>query len=370
MLAVLRAAANWLRDREDSYAPPFGGIRSRVALQDRKRSRILNDDELRGVWHAADAAGSYGALVKLLLLSGQRRDKVRTLRWSDVAPDGTWTIRTEKREKGNPGVLKLSKLALAIIARAAPRSGQPSHLRRQQGRSNSSSTARRPRSTRPAASAAGGFTTCDERRARLLSRAGVRPDIAERVLGHAVGDIEAIYDRHDYHEEKADALRKLAALIERIVTARRRQRRAVARDGGVMSRRKRNKLSADRALTLAVMREMLATFADVGGTPRTTTDAQTTHRRLVRRAGSKEEPARGNVARCGPDKHRPCTLAGSATSPQGWAAVAEGIRVGQRHTKGLWPAVRWLTVDDETVARHDSAVPPSDQDNETALTLS
>ena len=52
----------------------------------------------------------------------------------------------------------------------------------------------------------------------LLSRAGVRPDVAERVLGHAVGsNIESIYDRHDWVAEKGDALNKLADLIERIV---------------------------------------------------------------------------------------------------------------------------------------------------------
>ena len=50
-----------------------------------------------------------------------------------------------------------------------------------------------------------------------MSRAGVRPDIAERCLGHIVGGFEGIYDRHTYAAEKADALRKLAALIERIV---------------------------------------------------------------------------------------------------------------------------------------------------------
>jgi integrase len=51
----------------------------------------------------------------------------------------------------------------------------------------------------------------------LMSRAGVRPDIAERVMGHAMGGVEGIYDRHRYTEEKGDALSKLAALIERVV---------------------------------------------------------------------------------------------------------------------------------------------------------
>ena len=48
----------------------------------------------------------------------------------------------------------------------------------------------------------------------LMSRAGVRPDVAERVMGHAVGGVEAIYDRHSYKAEKADALQRLAGSID------------------------------------------------------------------------------------------------------------------------------------------------------------
>ena len=47
--------------------------------------------------------------------------------------------------------------------------------------------------------------------------AGVRPDVAERVLGHAITGVEGIYNRHEYFEEKAHALKALAGLIEKIV---------------------------------------------------------------------------------------------------------------------------------------------------------
>ena len=48
----------------------------------------------------------------------------------------------------------------------------------------------------------------------LMVRAGVRPDISERVLGHVITGVEGTYDRHSYAEEKRDALEKLAAMIE------------------------------------------------------------------------------------------------------------------------------------------------------------
>ena len=50
-----------------------------------------------------------------------------------------------------------------------------------------------------------------------MVRAGVRPDISERVLGHVISGVEGTYDRHSYADEKRDALEKLAAMIERVL---------------------------------------------------------------------------------------------------------------------------------------------------------
>jgi integrase len=51
----------------------------------------------------------------------------------------------------------------------------------------------------------------------LMARAGVRPDIAERTLGHVIQGVEGTYDRHSYTDEKGKALAALAALVERIL---------------------------------------------------------------------------------------------------------------------------------------------------------
>ena len=51
----------------------------------------------------------------------------------------------------------------------------------------------------------------------LMSRAGVDADIAERCLGHVIGGVRGVYDRHEYHREKARAYELLAGLIDRIV---------------------------------------------------------------------------------------------------------------------------------------------------------
>jgi hypothetical protein len=49
-----------------------------------------------------------------------------------------------------------------------------------------------------------------------MSRAGVNTDHAERCLGHIIGGVRGVYDKHEYHDEKKRAYEMLAAQIERI----------------------------------------------------------------------------------------------------------------------------------------------------------
>jgi len=69
---------------------------------DSRRTRILEDEEIRVLWKVADELGAYGALLKVLLLTAQRRDKVLTMNWAHLV-DKIWLIRTEKCEKGKCG---------------------------------------------------------------------------------------------------------------------------------------------------------------------------------------------------------------------------------------------------------------------------
>jgi integrase len=70
-----------------------------------------------------------------------------------------------------------------------------------------------------AASGTKGWRLHDLRRTArsLMSRAGVPNDHAERCLGHVIGGVRGVYDRHEYLEEKRAAFEKLAALIGEIV---------------------------------------------------------------------------------------------------------------------------------------------------------
>jgi integrase len=218
ILTTLRSIAAWVQKRDDNYTPPFVRGMKRVPAEVHNRSRMLNDDEIRRVWAAAGDAGQFGVFVRVLLLTAQRRDKVASLRWDDIDAQGVWTIRTEEREKGNPGRLQLPKRAIDVIE-AQPRFvGNPYVFAGKDGQALRSGSDAKVRFD--AKCGVEDWRLHDLRRTArsLMSRAGVLSEHAERVLGHAIGGVEGIYNRHSFDAEKADALRKLAALVERIVT--------------------------------------------------------------------------------------------------------------------------------------------------------
>lgn len=216
VLSVARGIANWFAGRDDDYVSPFvRGMRRHSGA----RTRVLEDDELPVIWKTAEGNGQFGAIVRLLLLTGQRREKVNSMKWADLA-DGVWTIATVEREKNNAGSLALPAQALAII-QAQPGVGENPYVFAGRGNgaydiSQSKAPFDRKLPKMPH------WTLHDLRRTSrsLMSRAGVRPDIAERVMGHAIAGIEGVYDRHSYREEKADALRRLAMLVDGIVNPR------------------------------------------------------------------------------------------------------------------------------------------------------
>ena len=118
VLAVVRQISNWYSTRHDDYLSPFTRGMRRAAPN--KRERILDDSEIRAAWKAAEGAGAFGAIVRLLLLTGQRRDtSVTSMRLADLDGD-VWHMPVEERAKGVGGDLKLPLVALDII-KAQPR---------------------------------------------------------------------------------------------------------------------------------------------------------------------------------------------------------------------------------------------------------
>jgi integrase len=216
-LAIVRSITNWHAARSDDYVSPVARGMKRHGAD--PRDRTLDDTELRKVWRAAESSGSFGAFIRVLLLTAQRRGAVLQMRFDAIDADGVWTIRAEPRAKGTAGMLKLPVQALAII-RAQPKLGSNPFVfagPRGDGPLNGMSQAK---TTFDKLCGVTGWTLHDLRRTArsLMSRVGVSSEHAERVLGHIIPGIEGIYDRFGYDNEKASALLKLAALIETIIS--------------------------------------------------------------------------------------------------------------------------------------------------------
>jgi len=214
-LMALRRVFNWWAIRDETFTPPIVRGMGRHSTTAHARSRILDDDELRRVWKAAESAGVFGAFLQFLLLTGARRGEVDAMTHGEIAA-GVWTLPASRNKTGQELARPLSRAALAIIERQPRIADVPFIF----------TTGKRPlrgvwrmKASLDEATGVTGWIMHDLRRTArsLLSRCGVSDNVAERCLGHVIGGVRGIYDRHRYQAEMLSAYEALAAQIERIV---------------------------------------------------------------------------------------------------------------------------------------------------------
>ena len=215
VLAFLRRIFAWHASRVDDFNSPIVRGMSRYDAKANEGTRVLNDDELRRLWTATEAGGPFNATIRFLLLTGARRDEARELPWSEI--NGTdWHLPAVRNKVKQDLTRPLSRAAMAVLESLPVIDG---------GRLVFSNDGNRPLSlTAPTAAlkariGAEDWRIHDLRRTcrTLLSRAGVNSDVAERCLGHTIGGVRAVYDKHQYAAEMAGAYEALASLIGRIV---------------------------------------------------------------------------------------------------------------------------------------------------------
>ena len=209
-LAYLRRVMNWHEGRADDFRSPI--VRSMGRTLAPPRDRILTDGELRAVW-AASAEGMFGGFVRFLLLTGCRRQEAAGMRWSEIA-GSEWTLPPRGTDQGRACPPPQRGRSCRAATEGRPVCIQ--HRWRRNG--NEGLLFFLERFNR--AAGVSDWTLHDLRRTArsLMSRAGVASDHAERCLGHAIGGVRGVYDRHRYVAEMARAYEALAAQIDRIVS--------------------------------------------------------------------------------------------------------------------------------------------------------
>lgn len=236
VLAAVRKLFNWYASRDDDFAPPIAKGMARTNPKERARDRILSDDEIRALWRALDkmastndapvGARTYAALVKLLLLSAQRRSEVAGMKRSAIDQEGVWMIAKEDYKTKRTQWVPLPDAARNIVAQQMRFSGSDLYFTTD-GETSFAAFSKMKRQLDKLMAAEldvkslPRWTHHDLRRTArtLLSRAKIPADHAELVLGHVLRGVRATYDRHEYLEEKRDALAALAEQVERIIGA-------------------------------------------------------------------------------------------------------------------------------------------------------
>ncbi len=227
--AALSAFYTWAIGEGLAAANPVQGTNMPGA--ETARERVLSDAELALVWREA-GPGHFGAIIRLLILTGARREEVAAMAWPELRGDA-WTIPGARSKNGRPHELPLPPLALAVLADVPRREGRDLVFGSGEGGFSGWSKAKADLDRRMLA----GLREADGPKAKLLpwrlhdlrrtaatrmADLGVQPHVVEAVLNHVSGHragVAGIYNRASYGPEKRAALTLWAGHVKGLVGA-------------------------------------------------------------------------------------------------------------------------------------------------------
>lgn len=245
--AVLRRMFSWAVNRGDLDASPIREMQPPPAPP--SRDRVLDDLELELVWRGASVAGyPFGHFVRMLILSGQRREEVAALEWAELdRTKALWTLPAGRAKNGLVHDVPLSAETLALLDEIAARQKLKSNITdwpkkgfvftktgAQSVAGYSAAKKRLDKLIAAGGHAKGGDADADQLKmlppwrfhdlrrtlATGLQRLGVRFEVTEAVLNHVSGSrsgIAGVYQRHHWSDEKRAALDAWAAHVIRLV---------------------------------------------------------------------------------------------------------------------------------------------------------
>lgn len=215
----LHAMFAWAVSRDTLPSNPCAGVRPPV--RGNQRDRVLTDAEIVAVLGACDKVPApFGAMVRVLILTGARRCEVAEMRWRELEGN-VWTLPAARSKNGRANVLPLPPAVMAVL-NSMPRYGGDNDyvFTTTRGKRPSSNFGKR-KVILDSVSGTSGWRLHDLRRVwrTRASQLGVSREVARRVVGHSVDTLDSRYDQHDYRAEKAAALVLVAEHIAELVAA-------------------------------------------------------------------------------------------------------------------------------------------------------
>ncbi|WP_210210329.1 tyrosine-type recombinase/integrase [Altericroceibacterium spongiae] len=227
--AYLGKFLNWAVERDIISMNPAMGVKA--VAKEVSRDRVLSDDEIRLLWLAGDNLGfPWGPFAKTLLLTGQRLNEVAQMPRAEIDGD-LWSLPPDRTKNGRAHDVPLSTSALEVVA-ALPKTSA-SYVFSTNGTSPLQGFSKgnkhiRDKMAEIATEEAGEpveiehWTWHDLRRtcATGLARMGIPVRVTEACLNHVSGTaagIVSVYQRHDYADEKRQALEAWARFVTELV---------------------------------------------------------------------------------------------------------------------------------------------------------
>jgi integrase len=181
------------------------------------RGRILSADELPLFWQALDRIPDPGrSYVRVLMLTGCRREEARAMKWAELDLKGRlWSLPSQRTKSARAPEVPLSQPAREIISSMQRRGPFVFTINGERPMTVHQVKARLDRET-----GIKDWRLHDLRRTLRsgLAEIGVSYEIAERIIGHAMPQLERTYNAFAYRDEKRSALERWARHLSVIVT--------------------------------------------------------------------------------------------------------------------------------------------------------
>ncbi len=216
VMGYARSAYTWAQKRELVNVNPFDQLPA--IGREVRRDRVLAMPEVAAIWGATgDMPWPFGPLLRVLLLTAQRRNEVAEMRWSELSADrSTWTIPKERSKNGRAHVVHLAQPVRDILA-SAPRINDSPLVFTTTGKTPVSGFSRAKRDL-DAMLKIEPWRLHDFRRTAVtwMAENGVPPHVADRILNHVQGTISgvaAVYQRGEFLAERRAALERWAGVV-------------------------------------------------------------------------------------------------------------------------------------------------------------
>jgi integrase len=220
--AALSAFFSWAI--ESSYAEQSPMLHIKARAGSTAREQVLSEAELVEVWRACGDGDDFGTIVRLLILTGQRRDEIGGLEWREIGVEKREISLPGRRTKnGRPHLVPLAAAALGLLGRVEPREGRQ-HVFGDGSEGFSGFAYSKINLDQRIAARRGGtplpaWQLRDLRRsfATHVAELGfAAPHVVEATLNHISGSkagVAGVYNKAAYLAERREALDKWAAYI-------------------------------------------------------------------------------------------------------------------------------------------------------------